>query len=162
MAVTPRRRVVRFELRGGSADDILSALADMFRASGLAHDERVQLLGGAFVTEALRPYWTDGVTPVQAHERLRVDDPELAARRAKTRLPPSTGSSSCSARSNNRHASQDRRSAGCRPGPREVPHCPAVGSGNFYTRSSVKAKGAARWLEQFGAAPSASGWFPSR
>ena len=79
MAVTPRRRVVRFELRGGSADDILSALADMFRTSGLGHDERVQLLGGAFVTEALRPYWTDGVTPVQAHERLRADDPELAA-----------------------------------------------------------------------------------
>ncbi|MEX2229935.1 MAG: hypothetical protein WEB13_09905 [Dehalococcoidia bacterium] len=79
MAVTPRRRVLRFELRSGSADDILGALAELFRAAGLSRDERVHLLGGAFVTEALRPYWVDGVTPIEAHERLRVEDPELAA-----------------------------------------------------------------------------------
>lgn len=79
MAVTPRRRVLRFELRGGSADDVLGALAELFRATGLTHDERVHLLGGAFVTEALRPYWIDGVTPIEAHELLRAEDPELAA-----------------------------------------------------------------------------------
>ncbi|MDA0365587.1 MAG: hypothetical protein O3B31_05875 [Chloroflexi bacterium] len=78
MAVTPRR-VLRFEMRGGSADDVLGALAELFRATGLSHDERVHLLGGAFVTETLRPYWVDGVTPIEAHERLRADDPELAA-----------------------------------------------------------------------------------
>jgi hypothetical protein len=79
MAITPRRHVLRFELRSGSSDDILGALAELFRAAGLPHDDRVQLLGGALVTEALRPYWVDGVTPIEAHERLRADDPELAA-----------------------------------------------------------------------------------
>jgi hypothetical protein len=79
MAVTPRRRVMRFEVHAGSTDDVLGALHDLERAAGLSHDERVQLLGGAFVTEALRPYWQDGVSPVEAHERLRTEDPELAA-----------------------------------------------------------------------------------
>ncbi|MBM3139633.1 MAG: hypothetical protein FJZ92_05310 [Chloroflexi bacterium] len=78
MAVTPRRRVLRYELREGSADHVLSALADLLRVSVLPHEERVQLLGGAFVTEALRPYWVDGVSPVEAHERLRAANPELA------------------------------------------------------------------------------------
>jgi hypothetical protein len=79
MAVTPRRRVLRFEVNGGSADDVLGALNELQRAAGLTHEERVQLLGGAFVTEALRPYWQNGVSPVEAHERLRAEDPELAA-----------------------------------------------------------------------------------
>ena len=77
--MTPGRRVLRFEVNAGSADDVLGALAELFRASGLSHEERVHLLGGAFVTEALRPYWVDGVTPIEAHERLRINDPELAA-----------------------------------------------------------------------------------
>ncbi len=79
MAMTPGRRVLRFEVHGGSSDDVLTALSDLQRAAGLTHEERVQLLGGAFVTEALRPYWQEGVSPVEAHERLRGDDPELAA-----------------------------------------------------------------------------------
>jgi hypothetical protein len=78
MAVTPQRRVLRFEVHTGSRDDVLGALHDLQRAAGLSHEERVQLLGGAFVTEALRPYWQDGVSAVEAHERLRTDDPELA------------------------------------------------------------------------------------
>ncbi|TAK79219.1 MAG: hypothetical protein EPO16_02320 [Dehalococcoidia bacterium] len=46
--------------------------------SGLTPDERVEVLGGALVVEALRPYWTGALSAEEAHDALRAADPELA------------------------------------------------------------------------------------
>lgn len=78
MAGTPRRRLLQLDLRRGSTAELAEAIAAILDETPLRMDDRVQLLGGALVMEALRPFWTDGRTPLEAHERLRAHDPELA------------------------------------------------------------------------------------
>ena len=73
-----KRDLLRLDLRRGTPDQIAEAVQALLDQSTLSHDERVQLLGGALVLEALRPYWGDGRSPGDAHESLRLHDPELA------------------------------------------------------------------------------------
>lgn len=86
-ASEPRRRarrsstrsaLLRLDLRHGSADQLAALLEQVFQESPLDAQERVQLLGGALVMEALRPYWGADRSPHEAHEALRRHDPELA------------------------------------------------------------------------------------
>ena len=74
---TSRRDLLRLDFHRDPehASEAVHALLDQAQ---LSSDERVQLLGGALVLEALRPYWGDGRTPADAHALLRRDDPELA------------------------------------------------------------------------------------
>lgn len=46
--------------------------------AGLDVDDRTRLLAGAMVIEALRPYWSRGLSAEQAHAALRREDPEMA------------------------------------------------------------------------------------
>jgi hypothetical protein len=70
------------KMLGGSRDasvDQLSALVcAILEASGIPPERRVEVLGGAFVTEAIRPHWGASPSPEAAHEALSVSDPELA------------------------------------------------------------------------------------
>lgn len=74
---TSRRDLLRLDFRRDPEQlgDAIHALLDR---SGLSAEERVQMLGGALVLEALRPYWGAERTPADAHALLRRDDPELA------------------------------------------------------------------------------------
>lgn len=78
MRSSARRTLPRPGLRQGDPERIADALQRLLGASGLSSEERVQVLGGALVVEALRPYWTDGRTAEQAHHALLAADPELA------------------------------------------------------------------------------------
>ena len=73
-----KRDLLRLDLRRGTPEQIADAVQALLEQSALNHDERVQLLGGALVLEALRPHWGDGRSPGEAHEALRAHDPELA------------------------------------------------------------------------------------
>ncbi len=61
-----------------SPEMIRDLLARVLEAAGLDHDQRVEVLGGALVAEAVRPYWEAGHAPVDAHIELRRNDAELA------------------------------------------------------------------------------------
>jgi len=74
---TSRRDLLRLDFRR-DPEQLSEAIHALLDRSGLAPEERVQMLGGALVLEALRPYWGDGRTPADAHALLRRDDPELA------------------------------------------------------------------------------------
>ena len=74
---TSRRDLLRFDFRR-DPEQLSEAIQGLLDRSGLSSDERVQMLGGALVLEALRPYWGEGRTPADAHALLRRDDPELA------------------------------------------------------------------------------------
>jgi hypothetical protein len=73
-----RSALMRLDVRHGTADQLAALLEQVFQESSLDAQERVQLLGGALVMEALRPYWGADRSPHDAHEALRRDDPELA------------------------------------------------------------------------------------
>lgn len=63
--------------RSCSAMEVRALIAELLDAAGLDRDERVEVLGGAMVTEAVRPYWNNGCRADEAHEALLLDDPEL-------------------------------------------------------------------------------------
>lgn len=73
-----KRATLRMDLRRGDPDRIAEALRRLLDDSGMTSEERVQVLGGALVVEALRPYWTGDRTAEAAHFALRAADPELA------------------------------------------------------------------------------------
>ena len=73
-----RSALLRLDLRHGNADQLAALLEQVFEESPLDPQQRVQLLGGALVMEALRPYWGEDRSPTDAHEALRKADPELA------------------------------------------------------------------------------------
>ena len=73
-----KRALLRMDLRRGTPEQIAEAVRALLDQSALSHEERIQLLGGALVMEALRSHWGDGHTPTEAHALLRRDDPELA------------------------------------------------------------------------------------
>jgi hypothetical protein len=64
--------------RGGSIDQLGALLCGILDAAGIPADRRVEVLGAALVTEAVRPYWASSPSPGSAHESLRRADPELA------------------------------------------------------------------------------------
>ncbi|MBA4180518.1 MAG: hypothetical protein C0506_08020 [Anaerolinea sp.] len=59
-------------------DRLRDLVCELLDAAKLTPEEKVQLLGGAFVVEAVRPFTGDGGAG-QAHLRLQAHDPELAA-----------------------------------------------------------------------------------
>lgn len=64
---------------GTSTPESIRALfAQVLEASGLDHDQRVEVLGGALVAEAVRPYWEAGHGAEDAHQQMRRNDAELA------------------------------------------------------------------------------------
>ena len=74
---TSRRDLLRLDFRR-DPERIAEALQALLDGSALSAEARVQVLGGALVLQALRPYWGDGRSPADAHAALRRDDPELA------------------------------------------------------------------------------------
>lgn len=74
---TSRRDLLRLDLRRDPGQ-LAGAIQALIDRAELGAEERVQLLGGALVLEALRPYWGDGRSPGDAHASLRRADPELA------------------------------------------------------------------------------------
>ncbi len=73
-----RRGALSFDLQHGTSEELAEVISTLLTRSALSAEERIQLLGGLFVTEALREHWVDGRSPSEAHERLRGTDPELA------------------------------------------------------------------------------------
>ncbi len=73
-----RTRLLFEVARACSANDVRALLAELLDAAGLTRDERVEVLGGALVTEAVRPYWAQGYGAGDAHMRLQCEDPELS------------------------------------------------------------------------------------
>lgn len=63
---------------GVTPTQLMDAIVALLDAAGVDPDARAELLGGAFVTEAVRPFWKAGRSPSEAHELLRSHDPELA------------------------------------------------------------------------------------
>lgn len=69
---------ITLELGGGTTAELRSLISQLLDAAGLDLDQRVEVLGAALVTEAVRPYWEAGHDAEAAHESLRRHDPELA------------------------------------------------------------------------------------
>ena len=61
-----------------SPEAVRDFLSQVLAAAGLEYDQRMELLGGLFVAEAVRPYWESGHAADDAHELLRLHDAELA------------------------------------------------------------------------------------
>lgn len=61
-----------------SVDQLSALVSAILDAAGIPADRRVEVLGGALVTEAVRPHWGATPSPEAAHEALRSADPELA------------------------------------------------------------------------------------
>ncbi len=73
-----RRDALSFDSRHDTSEQLAEIIDALLTRSSLGAEERMQLLGGLFVTEALREHRVDGRGPAEAHERLRDVDPELA------------------------------------------------------------------------------------
>lgn len=65
-------------LRRWSPEEVRALIEELLEAAGLDYDEQVEALGGAFVSEAVRPYWVAGRSAGEAHELLRRGDAEVA------------------------------------------------------------------------------------
>ena len=63
---------------GASAAQLMEAIVALLDAAGIEQETRAEVLGGAFVTEAVRPFWEGGHSPDEAHASLRELDAELA------------------------------------------------------------------------------------
>jgi len=74
----PRRELLRLDLATCTPAEIADALHAVLERAGVSAEERVQLLAGALVVEALRPYWLPDRTPEEAHDALCLHDPDLA------------------------------------------------------------------------------------
>ncbi len=61
-----------------SPDQLSHLICALLDAAGIPKDRRLDVLGGAFVTEAFRPYWNEDANARRAHEGLREYDPEIA------------------------------------------------------------------------------------
>ncbi len=77
-AQTPRTELLLRVARSCTAMEVRALITELLDAAGLDRDERVELLGGALVTEAVRPYWDEGRSAEDAHAALQIDDPELS------------------------------------------------------------------------------------
>lgn len=61
-----------------TAESVRALISNLLDAAGLDYDQRVDVLGGALIAEAVRPYWEAGHDAESAHELLRSQDEELA------------------------------------------------------------------------------------
>lgn len=64
--------------RDGSIGELGALVCGILEAAGIPADRRVEVLGAALVTEAVRPHWASSPSPESAHESLQEADPELA------------------------------------------------------------------------------------
>ena len=66
------------DLRGRDRHEAIELVQRALAEAGYEPGDRVDVLGGAFVSAAVRRYWAEGLSAAEAHERLRADDPGLA------------------------------------------------------------------------------------
>ena len=66
------------DLRGRDRLEAVEIVQRALAEAGYDADDCVDVLGGAFVSAAVRRYWMAGLDAAEAHERLCADDPELA------------------------------------------------------------------------------------
>ena len=64
--------------KDASIDQLCSLVCGLLDAAGLSPEQRIDVLGGAFVSEAIRPHWADPSDARAAHQDLRRADEELA------------------------------------------------------------------------------------
>ena len=64
--------------QGASTDHLSALVCGLLDAAGLTPEQRIDVLGGAFVSEAVSPHWKSGASAMEAHDALRVADEELA------------------------------------------------------------------------------------
>lgn len=74
-----RRELLRLNLRRSTPEQLVEAVHTLLDQAGASNEDRIDLLARSLVVEALRPYWTGGRSPQEAHEALCTADPELAA-----------------------------------------------------------------------------------
>ncbi len=63
---------------GASLDSLTTLVRGLLDAAGLTPEQRLDVLGGAFVAEAVSPQWKAGASADAAHQALRLRDGELA------------------------------------------------------------------------------------
>ncbi len=68
----------RWSLRGRDRFEAVEIVQRALAEAGYEAGDCVDVLGGAFVSAAVRRYWMAGFDAAGAHERLCADDPELA------------------------------------------------------------------------------------
>src|SRR5690348_12035963 len=78
MRPEPMTRPVRMELGAGSPEHVRDLIEQLLAVAGLSHEDRLEVLGLAFVNEAVAPYWAATDSAAEAHAALREDDPTLA------------------------------------------------------------------------------------
>ena len=66
------------DLRGRDRNEAIEIVQRALVDAGYEAGDCVDVLGGAFVSAAVRRYWAEGLSAAAAHERLCADDPELA------------------------------------------------------------------------------------
>ncbi len=66
------------DLRGRDRNEAIEIVQRALVEAGYEASDCVDVLGGAFVSAAVRRYWVEGLSPAEAHERLCAEDPELA------------------------------------------------------------------------------------
>lgn len=59
-------------------EQVRGLISRLLDATGIDYDQRVEVLSGTLVSEAVRPHWEAGLTADEAHDRLCRNDPELA------------------------------------------------------------------------------------
>ncbi len=67
-----------FDLRGRDRAEAIEIVQRALVDAGYEAGDCVDVLGGAFVSAAVRRYWAEGLSAAEAHERLCGEDPELA------------------------------------------------------------------------------------
>lgn len=76
--VTPDTLISSVSAGKWTTAQVRGLVARLLDATGIDYDQRVEVLGGALVSEAVRPHWESGLTAEEAHERLCRNDAELA------------------------------------------------------------------------------------
>lgn len=66
------------DLRGRDRFEAVEIVQRALVEAGYDAGDCIDVLGGAFVSAAVRRYWMAGLDAEEAHERLCADDPELA------------------------------------------------------------------------------------
>lgn len=63
---------------GATTDQLSALVCGLLDAAGLTQEQRIDVLGGAFVSDAVRPHWAQDASAEEAHGALRTTDSELA------------------------------------------------------------------------------------
>ncbi len=63
---------------GASSEQVTALVCGLLDAAGFTPEQRLEVLGGAFVAEAVGPFWDGSGNANRAHDALRIRDEELA------------------------------------------------------------------------------------